>query len=87
MKMPTTSNIHYTIRGVPKEVDATLRSQAERRGISLNQLLVGGLREISQLEAPREHRSLDFLRGNWREDPEFDAAMAEQRRIDPDLWK
>jgi hypothetical protein len=81
VKMPTASNMQYTIRGIPKEADASLRSQAERRGMRLNQPLVEGLREISQLEAPGEHRSLDFLRGHWREDPEFDAALAVQHQL------
>lgn len=34
------------------------------------------------------HRDLDHLAGTWskEEADEFDEALAEQRRIDPELW-
>lgn len=72
--------IQYTIRGIPQEVDKALRRRARQRGISLNRLLVeklcvaGGV-----LEKPR-YRSLKSLGGRWRDDPEFDRILAEQRR-------
>ena len=35
---------------------------------------------------PANH-DLDFAIGTWVEDPEFDKAIADQRQIDPDMWK
>jgi hypothetical protein len=84
--MPINLGVQYTVRGVPREVDKILRRRAHQRGISLNQLLVeeicaagGGQR--------RRYRSLKDLGGRWQEDPEFNRILAEQRRIDADLWK
>lgn len=34
-----------------------------------------------------KQRDLSFVVGTWVEDPEFDAILADQRRIDPELWK
>jgi hypothetical protein len=78
--------VQYKNWDVPTEVDAALRPEAERRGISLNSLLVEKLTQLSQAEAPRKRRSLDFLRGQWVEDAAFDEALTHQRRIDPDMW-
>lgn len=36
---------------------------------------------------PKKYRDLSDIAGTWVEDPEFDAILAEQRRIDPELWK
>ena len=85
--MPANSDVQYTVRGVPREVDQVLRRRARQRGISLNRLLVeeistagGGLQE-------RRYRRLKDLGGRWQDDPEFDRILAEQRRIDRKLWK
>jgi hypothetical protein len=34
-----------------------------------------------------KQRDLSDLAGTWVEDPAFDEAIADQDRIDPDLWK
>jgi hypothetical protein len=36
---------------------------------------------------PGKKRDLSFLVGTWVEDPAFDAALEEQRQIDPELWQ
>jgi hypothetical protein len=46
----------------------------------LKKALLGG-------EPPVRHHDLDFMIGTWVEDPEFDKAIADQRRIDPEDWK
>ncbi len=33
------------------------------------------------------YHDLDDLAGTWVDDPEFDKAIEEQHRIDPELWK
>jgi plasmid stability protein len=51
-------------------------------------------RQISRAEEERKatlqpgaKRDLSFLVGTWVEDPAFDAALEEQRQIDPELWQ
>jgi hypothetical protein len=84
-QMPAKSPVQYTVRGVPREVDRELRRRARERKVSLNQLLLEELR--SAAGTPRAYRSLQTVAGAWKEDPEFERALEDQRRIDPDLWK
>jgi hypothetical protein len=67
-------------------VDKILRRRARQRGVSLNQLLVEELSAAGGGQR-RRYRSLKDLGGRWQEDPEFNRILAEQRRIDADLWK
>lgn len=77
----------YTIRAVPPQVDARLRGIAKKTGRSLNEVAVETLaRGAGLADEPVRYHDLDGLIGAWQEDPEFDAAVAAQRRIDPDLW-
>ncbi len=39
------SDIQYTIRSIPKPVDDFLRRDAKKRGISLNQVVLGYMQE------------------------------------------
>jgi len=78
----------YTIRGVPLEVDCKLRQRAKSEGKSLNDVALEVLKEAAGLEnGKRVYHDLDHLIGTWVEDPEFDAALADQRRIDENLWR
>lgn len=43
-------------------------------------------RRIATLQ-PGKKRDLSFIAGTWVEDPEFEAALEEQRQIDPEMWK
>ncbi len=85
--MTSKNSIQYTIRGVPREVDQALRRRARERRISLNRLLIEELAGASGASGSRRFRSLKGLAGCWQEDPEFDQALEEQRRIDRKLWK
>ena len=80
--------MQYTIRSIPKALDAALRRRARDQRKSLNAVTLQVLREGAGLtpERPRR-RQLRDLAGSWREDPEFDRAIADQRRIDKALWK
>ena len=79
--------MQYTVRNVPAEVDRALRRRARREGKSLNEITVQALQEAAGLAAiVVKKRSLSDLVGTWLKDPEFDAAIADQRRIDPELW-
>lgn len=85
--MPTRSSVQYTIRGVPSEVDRQLRKKAHERKVSLNQLLVEELINVTGASPRRAYRSLKSLAGRWKDDPEFDRILEEQRQIDWNLWR
>jgi hypothetical protein len=78
----------YTIRGVPDSVDDLLRNHAVREGKSLNEATIDALAAGlgAGTQAVRFH-DLDNLAGTWVADPEFDKALKDMDRIDPELWK
>jgi len=47
-----------------------------------------GRASLDEIEAELHH-DLDHLAGTWSDEEaaEFDAALAEQRKIDPELWR
>ena len=77
--------IQYTIRGVPREIDAILRRKAAQRAQSLNQVI---LDELAAATGGRKPKA-DFsdLVGRWTPDPAFDEIIASQRQIDLEKWK
>jgi len=80
--------MQYTIRNIPDELDAALRRRAREAGKSLNQAAVEALAQGVGLEgAAKPRRTLRDLAGRWREDPDFDQAIAEQDKVDADLWR
>ncbi len=85
MGLPAKSSIHYTIRGIPAEVDHALRAKAAQRKQSLNQVLVD---ELTRALIGRPVKA-DFsdLVGKWMPDPGFDDVIESQRQIDGDRWK
>jgi len=69
-------------------VDAELRRRARIKGKSLNAVAIEALiRGAGLSEAPVRMRDLSEVAGTWQEDPEFDQAIAEQDRIDEQLWR
>lgn len=77
----------YTLRNVPTETDRALRRAAREAGKSLNQTALEILqRGLGVGEKPVRRRDLSDLAGSWKEDPETDAALEAQRRIDPEDW-
>lgn len=80
--------MQYTLRDVPPNLNKAVRQRARKEGKSLNRVLLDAL--LSAFGLTRERRQLRDLgdvAGSWREDPKFDEAIREQRRVDPDLWK
>ena len=81
-----------TLRNIPPHVARLIERKAREEKTSLNRAVVSLL---EQRTAVREngkrtiHRDLDFLFGSWtqKEAAAFDADLAEQRKIDPELWK
>lgn len=78
-----------TLRGIDPRLRASLEAEAERRGTSLNAVVLAILREALGLagEAIRHH-DLDALAGVWTpaEAAEFREAVREFEVVDPVLW-
>jgi len=85
MKLPSDSPLHYTIRGIPPELDRALRLKAAQRGQSRNRVVVD---ELTRALLGRTVKA-DFtdLAGKWEPDPGFDDIVAAQRQIDAEKWK
>ena len=80
--------MQYTLRGVPKSVDAELRRRARRERKSLNQVAVEALAEATgQTAEAVVRRDLSAVAGSWVEDPETERIFAELRRVDPADWR
>ena len=82
-----------TLRNLPPEVSKAIQQRAKRNKTSVNRAVIGLLEESlgkkqQKKDKPRYH-DLDHLAGSWtkEEAAEFDKFIAEQRTIDPDLWK
>lgn len=85
-----------TLRDVAPRLRSALEREARRRGLSLNRTALALLAEatglaegVSDRDRPTSHHDLDALAGTWddEEGRSFDQALAEQRRVDPKLWK
>jgi plasmid stability protein len=82
------AGMQYTLRNIPEDLDRALREWARRENRSLNEVAVEALRAAVGLgEEPVVRRDLSDVAGSWIDDPEIDAALADQRRIDEDLWR
>ena len=80
--------MQYTIRGIPGPVDSALRERARAGGKSLNETAVDALTEASGMDAsPRKRRHLGDIAGTWKADKAVDAALADQDKVDEDLWR
>jgi hypothetical protein len=80
--------MQYTIRGIPEAVDSAVRERAKAAGKSLNEIAVEALADGLGLgESDVVRRDLSDVAGTWRKDAAVEAALAEQDRVDEDLWK
>lgn len=80
--------MQYTIRNVPARVDAALRRRAKQEDKSLNEVALDALLQATGLAGERlRRRDLSDLAGTWADDPECEAVLEAQDRIDVDLWK
>jgi hypothetical protein len=81
---------HLTVRNLPPALAKALQREKRAGGVSLNQTVIRLLSRALGLD-PEHKRSngLRKLAGNWsqRDLEEFEAATAETRRIDPDVWR
>jgi hypothetical protein len=80
--------MQYTIRGIPPATDSALRARARASGTSLNAAAVSALAEGAGVAgAPRKRRGLDDIAGTWKADKALERALADQDRVDEDLWR
>lgn len=80
--------MQYTIRNVPSSLDAALRRRAQEQGKSLNEVAIEALASGAGVNGERTRkRDLRFMAGTWQEDPAFDEAIAEQDKVDEDMWR
>lgn len=79
--------MQYTIRGIPAMVDQALRERARATGKSLNQAAVDALAEgAGTTGVARRRRNLSDIAGTWKADKATETALADQDRVDEELW-
>ena len=83
--------MQYTLRDIPKAVDAALRRRAKQQGRSLNQIAIEALAAGAGVsingEPPIKYRDLSDIAGSYVPDPGFEEAMLEQDQVDPEDWE
>jgi predicted metal-dependent hydrolase len=80
--------MQYTLRGIPAAVDNALRARARAAGKSLNEAAVDALAEGSGMAGSRrKRRDLGDVARTWKADKALEAALADQDRVDKDLWR
>ncbi len=82
-----------TLRNIPPEVARRIEARSQETGLSLNKTVIQLLGETLGVPGPatgsRKYRDLEGLAGAWTEEEarEFDRILAEQRRVDTELWE
>ena len=88
--MQTAKSSAITLRNLPPEVEAAVRERADRDGTSLNKTVIRILEEsLGKRRDPRRRgNGLERFEGLWtrEEAQELNRRLAEERRIDPELW-
>ena len=80
--------MQYTIRRIPRAVDDAIRERARATGKSLNEAVVDTLAAGAGVKGvPHKRRDLSDIAGTWEADKAVDAALADQNRIDTNLWR
>ena len=76
-----------SLRNLPPEVEKAILETSRREGISLNKATLQLLQ--TSLHKPAINTDLDEFFGTWSdaEADEFDAALAEMRKVDPADWE
>ena len=81
-------SMQYTLRNIPKTLDTALRRRARQERKTLNEVALAVMADgLGLLKEPTRRRSVQDILGAQAKDPELEAALDDQRRIDPDLWR
>lgn len=88
--MKETTVTAITLRNIPLQLQEVIQKRAGKDGLSYNKTVILMLEEAAgQRSTGGElHHDLDHLAGTWSDEEAtaFEAALIEQRRIDPELW-
>ncbi len=80
-----------TLRNVKPELARAIERKAHEAGTSLSGAVISLLEQATGLAKKRKvlNHDLDHLIGSWsaEEARAFDKNLAQQRKIDPELWK
>jgi ABC-type transporter Mla maintaining outer membrane lipid asymmetry ATPase subunit MlaF len=80
--------MQYTLRKIPKQLDAEVRRRAHEERKSMNRTLLEALaRGVGLQGEAQRQRDLSDIAGTWKKDVAFDRAIAEQDEVDEALWK
>ena len=81
------STVQYTIRNIPKPVDQIIRKRAKTTGKSFNQTVVDLLiAEVGYVHNKQDH-SFSWLKSSLQLNAAYHEALADQSRIEEDMWK
>lgn len=72
----------YTIRSVPKELDAFLRRQARMQGKSLNQIVLDYMQQATKLDLQEDGDDFSWLIGANTLDDDSRRAITELKETD-----
>lgn len=81
-----------TLRNIPPKLQDALRKRADAEGLSLNKVVIRMLEEAAgqrrTASKATRHHDLDHLAGTWSdaEAAAFETSLAEQRKMDPEIW-
>jgi plasmid stability protein len=80
------------LRNLPTSLVRIIRQRAKKKGVSVNKVVISLLQDhLGEAEARpvRRYYDLDGLAGSWskQEAEAFDKTLAQQRTIDPEIWK
>jgi plasmid stability protein len=76
-----------TLTQVPKDLDDALRLRAQSQGKSVDEVAVEVIRAGLAINVPSNRRDLSEFAGSWVSDPEVEAALKDQDRIDAEMWR
>lgn len=81
-----------TLRSIPHDLARIIEKRAREKRLSLAKAVIDLCEEaagIRKAARPVRHHDLDALAGTWtkEEGAAFEAALGEQRKIDPELWR
>jgi hypothetical protein len=74
-----------TLTNIPSDVESALRRRAQEEGRTLDEVVLRLLIEAADVR-PVTPSDFNDIAGTWISDPDVEAALAAQDRIDPGLW-
>ena len=76
------SDVQYTIRAIPKQLDNFLRRQAKLKGKSLNQTVLDYIEQATKLDLQQTDEDFDWIIGANTLDKESLHAISELKSTD-----